>query len=136
MADVPTPCRPLWPSSQRRLRDFHLQETSLGLLQLYKDFKATVPSSLGQPLTDVLTGLKKTRAEKVQAGQITVRVGKDPLKMADYRWLAEHLLKSDDRGTSFAHCLLILSWNLICRVSNAVGICFDHMQWTGDALGM
>jgi hypothetical protein len=35
-----------------------------------------------------------------------------------------------------AHCMLALSWNLMCRVSNCIGIKYSHMTWLEDSLGI
>jgi hypothetical protein len=54
------------------------------------------------------------------------------LECAEY-----YLILNFFKGTSihaFAHSVLTISWNLMCRVNNAVGICLEHLEWRDDAL--
>ena len=34
----------------------------------------------------------------------------------------------------FARTYMVIAWNLMCRASNAFGIHYGHMEWSGDAL--
>ncbi len=48
----------------------------------------------------------------------------------------DHALLAGTVEGLFGFCMLTMSWNLLCRVSNAAGICISHLEWREDALGV
>lgn len=40
------------------------------------------------------------------------------------------------REHAFAHLMIVLSWNLMCRISNAIAVQFCQLDWIEDALGI
>jgi hypothetical protein len=58
------------------------------------------------------------------------------MSLALYRFLNVALLNQSlpDSNNVFCHLMLTLSWNLMCRVSNASSICLSHLKWVDDAL--
>jgi hypothetical protein len=57
-----------------------------------------------------------------------------PLEMAGYKYVSGEFLRSDHKEHLVGHAILVLSWNLISRVSNTVSIHMNHLSWHGDAL--
>ena len=95
-----------------------------------------MPEQLAAELQDMFKGLKKQAAARVQEGLGKITTGKDVLDFSLYRWIAEKMLRSEKREYVFAHLLLVISWNLICRVGNTVSICLEHLEWREDALAI
>jgi hypothetical protein len=65
-----------------------------------------------------------------------VKKGVDPLQFCDFKRLAASFLKSSKTEDVFSHAFLLLSWNLMCRASNCVGVCLEHIEWQNDALSI
>ena len=78
-----------------------------------------------------LKGLKRELAQ--QQGK-SVLPGKKALPFTGYRWLALNLLKAPKTQYLFAHTVLVLSWNLMCRIGNAVAINWNSINWFEDAI--
>ena len=75
-----------------------------------------------------------------------IKIGKDPLNFSSYRWICNLLYTNIDKSIVvkrdqyqqhvLAHCIFVLSWNLMCRASNCIGVCLSHLEWKDDALGI
>ena len=104
------------------------------LYDLFRKYRLRYPSELELELKHHYSGLLREVSLQTAEGEGKVQVGKDPLEFSLYKIIAERLLKYSSTETIFAHTFLLLSWNLMCRAGNAVGICFSHMEWKEDAL--
>jgi hypothetical protein len=60
----------------------------------------------------------------------SVKEGKEPLSVALYKSLAGWLLDFGTQDGVFAHCYLVLTWNLACRCGNTARITFRDVSWT------
>ena len=58
-----------------------------------------------------------------------MKEGKEPMSVELYKKLLEWFLKYNTVDGMFAHCFLVLSWNLACRVGNTSRIAFRHITW-------
>ena len=90
----------------------------------------------GTAFAGFFRGIKRRSAKDVAGGAGPVHTGKSPMVFAMYRWLAETMLSLGTVEGLFGFCMLTMSWNLLCRVSNAAGICISHLEWREDALGV
>lgn len=103
---------------------------------VYTTFTKDVPSGFSTSLKTYFAGAKRQSAKRKQDGDGKVEVGKKPLSFELYRFLCGELLKCHTSGSIFAHAVLTVCWNLICRAGNAAAICFSHMSWTEDSLSI
>jgi hypothetical protein len=107
------------------------------LFNLFRDFKICMKPMLEERLKGFFKGVRRTKAAAAQAGSCTVKVGKDPLSFSFYRWISFQLLLGGSKVESvFAHCVLTLSWNLMSRLSNSIGVKLQHLEWREDALAV
>lgn len=106
------------------------------LFSLYRDYRVAMPEELVVELKPHFKGLKREIAQAISAGEIDGQNGKKPIDFNLYATLCSHLLKSPGHDSVFARCLLILTWNLMCRISNGITICFSHIQWINDSMGI
>ena len=81
-------------------------------------------------------GRKREVAALAQEGDGAFKSGKDVMRFPLYRWMCEMLMKSNKPDAVFAHCLLTLCWNLMCRVCNGAHVPLQHLEWLEDALGV
>ncbi|KAJ0397776.1 hypothetical protein ATCC90586_005612 [Pythium insidiosum] len=79
-------------------------------------------------------GIERSVAEQTANGQVSIKVGKDSLDPEVYDFLCTHMLTSCSKGMAFARAFLVITWNLMCRSSNTVGIMNSHISWRGDAM--
>lgn len=118
-----------------------LQASSLGshrssLHCLFHSFKKTMPVEAADSMKRFFRGKKRDFARAQANGLESAREGKTPISFPLYQYLCQQLLRSGETADIFSHTYLTLSWNLICRAGNTAGICYPHMEWTGDALGI
>lgn len=81
-------------------------------------------------------GLKRIDAKRRKNGETRapIKEGKEALPFDTYREICTGLLRSEKDWHLWAHCYMILSWNLMCRCNNTAFIRFDQIEWKGDAL--
>ena len=80
-------------------------------------------------------GLKRDVAKRTANGEISIQEGKDPFSFQLYSSICKGFLQNSHKSeNSFAHRFTILSWNLLCRASNTVSICLEHINWNADAM--
>ena len=60
--------------------------------------------------------------------------GKKPMSQELYQCLARWFFEMETSEGLFAHCFLVLSWNLMCRANNTTRICLSHIGWDWDSL--
>ena len=106
------------------------------LFNLYRDYGLRMSKQLEGEIANHFKGLKRTIAAEIQNGNGVIKEGKDELQFSMYKFLALMMLKhsGDNKEFIFAHCFMILCWNLMCRSSNVIKVCFAHMEWRDDAL--
>jgi hypothetical protein len=103
---------------------------------LFRDYGKTMPPVGEEELSVTFRAIKRDKAQVAQQEGGIVKTGKDPLEFSLYKFMAKELLQIPQKEYTFAHCVFVISWNLMCRVSNGSTICFSHMEWREDALGI
>ena len=82
-------------------------------------------------LSRLFAGIKRREAMERNRGERSMQEGKTEMPFELYIWLCEYSLK---KGNLFAHCYLILSWNLCCRTNNTESTVMNNIHWKGDAV--
>jgi hypothetical protein len=59
-----------------------------------------------------------------------VKEGKDAMNVELYQALCVWFLELGTDEGIFAHCFLVLTWNLMCRANSTSQVCFNHIFWT------
>jgi hypothetical protein len=103
---------------------------------LYRTFNEAMPAAIRAALEKYFKGLKRTNAKELSEGKGQVRIGKSPMDFSLFRFLALRLLSMGDTDAIFGHLYMMISWNLMCRASNTSSICFSHLDWIEDSLGV
>jgi integrase len=106
------------------------------LFNLFRDYGEQMPQHLSDELSILFKGLKREIVSRIASGDGRVKTGKDAMDFSLYRYLGKAFLKSGKCECCFGHCFLILCWNLMCRAGNLVSVCYSHMEWKNDALGI
>jgi hypothetical protein len=98
----------------------HFNTQRSAFFNLFRDFHQQMPKKMEDELSQHFRGLKRKIATDTSKGAMKVTVGKDPLDFPAYIWLCDKLLCSEDSSGDFifAHTLLTMCWNLMCRISN------------------
>jgi integrase len=104
------------------------------LYDLFRKFRLVYPQELEVEMKHHYSGLLRDVAVQINEGEGKAQVGKEPLEFSLYKVLAKRLLSSKFSETMFAHTFLCLCWNLMCRASSAIAICFSNLEWKEDAL--
>eukprot|EP00834_Sanchytrium_tribonematis_P007833 NODE_780_length_3936_cov_0.468335.p6 type:complete len:102 gc:universal NODE_780_length_3936_cov_0.468335:2373-2068(-) len=89
----------------------------------------TMSSTLETELKTHYRGLKRQTAQITTQGNAPIKIGKDALDFLLYRFIAKSFLQIDNRENIFAHCFLLITWNLMCRAGNTVS--FVTATWNG-----
>ena len=71
---------------------------------------------------------------RADAGEGAEGDGKKPMGQELYLCLARWFFEMGTSEGLFAHCFLVLSWNLMCRANNMCRICFSHLSWDWNSL--
>lgn len=58
------------------------------------------------------------------------REGRESMSVELYRYLCETFLRYGTADGIFAHCYLVLTWNLACRCNNTARIKFSDISWS------
>ena len=104
------------------------------LFNVFRDYEKVMSSQMSANLKTFFRGLKNTIAQQTQAGDAPIKVGKDPLQFADYKFLALSMIRSRGKEHIFAHTFFLFCWNLMCRAGNTESICIEHLAWSEDSL--
>ena len=99
----------------------------------YRRAEADMPPDVAKALSRHFKGLGRTIARESQDGRRDILTGKIPLPMPLYKFLGKFSLKFASVEKVFFRTFMIISWNLMCRASNTVGIKFSHLLWSQDA---
>jgi hypothetical protein len=123
-------------SNEHTLSNSSLRSRRSAILNLFEEFdqKRSINPKLAQDLPLYFKSYQKERAQLKSQGEESLKEGKDPLSFSNYAWIAENMLTSGIREHTFAHCLLTLTWNLICRVNNSITVNAQHVSWSEDSL--
>ena len=97
---------------------------------LYTRFNEPMDVLLAKRISEFCKGYKKRFVED-HPGQ---NVGKERLKIQEYKTISMAMLKELSSEFTFARTVLVLSWNLMCRVNNTTTIRLSLMDWDNDAL--
>jgi hypothetical protein len=106
------------------------------LFNLFRDYKTPFSDTQSTALKEYFKGLKRQMAFARSRSTGRIASGKDPLQISDLRRLCGKLMASHLKENIFAHCFLLMTWNLMCRSSNTTNIRFNHMLWREDSLGI
>lgn len=79
-------------------------------------------------------GVKKQAAAKDHQEGRSLQEGKAAMSLTVYSALARATLVSAKKVSAFTHVVLVLAWNLGCRVNNVIGLNLAHMGWADDCL--
>ena len=94
-----------------------------------------MPSELSDSLRKDFKGVKRTVAKGAsETKDVKVSSGKHPLSFEGYKMLGNFSLKQTGTEWIFFRTMLIICWNLICRVNNGIQILYNHMEFFEDAL--
>ena len=119
------------------------------LLYYSKGFYETIRSSLAHmfrtagvrqtdefksKMSNFAGGLKRTIAAEKRDQGLKLGEGKDKMDFETYKKMAELLFKAGGADNIFAHCFLVLEWNLMARSDNIVHTTISHMEWQNDSL--
>jgi hypothetical protein len=108
--------------------------TRTAICHLFREYDFNYSTFLEEQLGNLFKGLKRKFASDVQDGLLDIKIGKDPFEFSFYKMLAKTLLIKGTKDYSFAHCALLLSWNLMSRVSNGLGMNFGYLEWENDSM--
>lgn len=106
------------------------------LFSLYRDYGLSMSLEMESELKIMFRGLKRETVKQIADGFGNIKTGKHPMDFAMYRFIGLKLIQSNNVEFVFARCFLILCWNLMCRAGNIVSVCYSHLEWKGDALGI
>jgi integrase len=104
------------------------------LTQLFTQCEVAPSKAFLQKMKQVMTGLKNTSAKARGTKGTKLGVGKEPLPFEVYRAICTWLLEDGGTDCIFAHCFLIMTWNLMCRSRNTVNIRLEHIGWENDSM--
>ena len=106
------------------------------IFNFYRMYQAEETPMMKRMLPIFFRGLKRESAVSLANGEGRVTTGKDPLSFDVYAALAFAFLKKEEKQYVFAHFFMVTCWNLMCRACSAVSICFNHLEWRQDCLGV
>lgn len=103
---------------------------------LFEEEGSSLPDEFIAEISSFYAGLKRVDAGKRRAGETLapIKEGKDAMEYVLYRTLAKTMLQSAVDPLLWAHCYMVLSWNLMCRCNNTAHIRVDQIGWNGDCL--
>lgn len=104
------------------------------LKNLFRDYKKQLSPEFSSELAIYFSAIKRTKAKAAASGEVPAKVGKDPMNMSLFQCLMKMILKQKKKHFCWAHTMLTISWNLMCRSRNSLAICSSHMGWSEDAL--
>jgi len=93
------------------------------------------PDGFEARLKTLKTGLlRRVTTIRADEGEDGDGDGKKAMNAELYLCLARWFFEMGNAEGLFAHCFLVLSWNLMCRSNNTCRICLSHMSWDWDSL--
>ena len=104
------------------------------LMHLYRMSKYEVEEEFDTKLKQFMNGMKRTlQQQKVIHGD-DFHEGKRKMSFEVYEKMCELFLKEESKEYLFAHCFLVLEWNLMARSENVVDCHVSHIYWSNDSL--
>jgi integrase len=102
---------------------------------MYRNYDPPITNiSVVAELKKLRKGLKRTEADKKQAGLLPALQGKAPLAFAGYQILSEYALMETRKDCMYARLYVILCWNLVSRANNVGKILYSHISWSQDSM--
>lgn len=91
------------------------------------------PPGFERELKSLKKGFFRILATKQQdEGDTSENGGKKPMSYELYIKLCEWFLEEGTQTDIFAHCFLVMTWNLMCRSNNTTRILFEHITFEWD----
>jgi hypothetical protein len=100
---------------------------------LHKEANVEMDPEIRQRLCNFMSGLKQKVQDDKQKSRASMMEGKRKMSFQVYQKLCELMLKSGD-GDEFAHCFLVLEWNLMARSENVVDSHVENVYFENDCL--
>jgi hypothetical protein len=100
----------------------------IALYKIFRDYHQLMSLEFENELKNHFKGLKRRLAADAAEGNRAIMPGKSPLFRLN-SFLLEETLRADSKEFVFARTFMLISWNLMCRASNAVDIKYEHMGW-------
>ena len=113
---------------------FVMSNTRTALFNICADYQFFIPPDIDTKQKAFYKGAKRIFTSSVAQGESDLSNAKDAVEFANYGWLSLKFLKSSVKEMIFARVLFVLSWNLMCRISIVIDLCWSHIQWRDDAL--
>jgi len=108
-----------------------IQNYRSAIANMFYDYGVTVPPGYDEKVGILAKSAKKYLAHQEERKLIS---GKRPLEPDLYRWLAMQMYRNSDKKYVFAHAVLVIGWQLMCRIHNCIAIRLSDMDWDNDAL--
>ena len=112
----------------------HYDTIRSSIAHLFRTAGIKRPEELKSKMSSLLGGLKRTIAVEKREVGLKLGEGKDKMGFETYQKMAELLFKAGGSENIFAHCFLVLEWNLMARADNIVYTHVAHMEWQDDSL--
>lgn len=127
-------CSSLTKSDGTKLQYSAVNGHRAGLFNLFRDYNQKISQEFSEELSLRFKGLKRTLAQEFVQGQNKLHTGKEPMDFDLYNYICRTMIKFSNKDIIFARAFIIISWNLMSRSANVVGIRYSHMEWQNDAL--
>ena len=88
------------------------------VVYLHKEAGIKICADLRQRLCDFMSGMRRKVASQRKENGVSIMEGKRKMSFQVYEKICELLLKN--KKDEFAHCFLVLEWNLMARSQNVV----------------
>jgi hypothetical protein len=105
-----------------------------GLNHLFQLYNITKKPEFESELALYFTGFIHLLMIRNQNSSSCAQTGKEPLRFELYKRMAAQYLRHDKPEYIFPHLFHVITWNLMCRASNATSIQLSHLAWGEDAL--
>ena len=102
------------------------------IVYLHKEAGVEVDRDLRQRLCDFMSGMRRKVASQRKENGVSIMEGKRKMSFQVYEKICELFLKSE--GNEFAHCFLVLEWNLMARSQNVVDSHVENVYFDNDCL--
>jgi hypothetical protein len=104
------------------------------LVHLFRMSKYDIPAEFADNLKIFMKGMKRTvAAKKMEDGDSGI-IGKKKMDFKVFKKICALFLKEEAEEFLFAHCFLVLEWNLMSRSDNIVHAHLFHITWEDDCL--
>jgi hypothetical protein len=79
---------------------------------LFRSYEQTMSTNLQKELAHHFRGLKRRTAQRISGGDGEIKVGKEPLSIGLYTFLAGAFLRGNTKDLVIAHLFMLICWNL------------------------